>query len=258
MIQWNPSPVLWQIGPLALRWYSLMFIAGFWMSVHLMKKIFVWENYALEKIDSLLFHVFLGTLIGARLGHVLFYDPAYYFSHPIDILKVWEGGLASHGGTLGVIVSVIIFCRKNSEFSLMWLFDRVSMLAIMTGSLIRIGNLMNSEIVGQPTQVPWAFVFTRVDQLPRHPTQIYESVCYAIIFLVCWLVYLQKKASTPKGLLFGMVLVGTFTVRLLLEFLKENQEAFEQNWILNMGQILSLPFILYGLFLTVRALKKNK
>jgi len=257
MIQWNPSPVLWQIGPFALRWYSLMFIIGFWTSVHLMKKIFIWEKYTLEKIDSLLFHVFLGTLIGARLGHVLFYDPVYYFSHPLDILKVWEGGLASHGGTLGVILSVVIFCRKNSEFSLMWLFDRVSMLAIMTGSLIRIGNLMNSEIVGQPTQVPWSFVFTRVDQLPRHPTQIYESVCYAIIFLVCWFVYLQKKESTPKGLLFGMVLVGTFSVRLFLEFLKENQEAFEQNWILNMGQILSLPFILCGLFLVFRALKKN-
>lgn len=249
MVTWNVSPVLVELGPLQLRYYSLMFIAGFSIGFQLMLKICKWENRPIEKLDSLLTHIFLGTLIGARLGHVLFYSPGYYLSHPIEILKVWEGGLASHGGGLGVFLAIYIFHRKNPEFSLLWLFDRIAMFTIMTGSFIRIGNLMNSEIIGRPTDGSWGFIFTRIDQVPRHPTQIYESVCYAIIFLLSWSLYIKNKSKIRPGLLLGLVLALTFLVRFFVEFFKENQEAFESGMLINMGQILSLPFIAAGFYL---------
>lgn len=250
---WNVSPIILSVGPLAIRWYSLMFLIGFFLSLYMIKRMCLWENKPEEKIEGLLTYAFLGTLIGARLGHVLFYDPLDYLSNPLSIFKIWEGGLASHGGSIGVVVAVYLFHRKQAEFGLFWLFDRCAVLAIMTGSLIRIGNLMNSEILGRPTNVPWAFIFVRVDGLPRHPVQIYEALCYAVIFSVSWLLYLQKKENTPDGQLLGLVLTGTFTARFFIEFLKEDQSAFEKGMILNMGQILSIPFVLAGIFLMIRS-----
>lgn len=246
------------MGPLQLRWYGLMFLAGFLIGYQGMRKICIWEKKPLEKLDSLLTHLFLGTLLGARLGHCLFYEPGYYLSHPLDIIKVWEGGLASHGGGLGVLIAIWLFCRKNPEFSLLWVFDRVAIFTVMTGGFIRFGNLMNSEIIGRPTEVPWAFVFEKVDKLPRHPTQIYESLCYFLIALGGWKIYLKYKSKLPSGRIFGMTLALIFVARFVIEFFKENQEAFEATMPINMGQILSIPFVLTGIYFYVKSFQPPK
>jgi prolipoprotein diacylglyceryl transferase len=245
------------MGPLQLRWYGLMFLIGFLLGYQGMRKICTWEKKPLEKLDSLLTHIFLGTLIGARLGHCLFYEPGYYLSHPIDIFKIWEGGLASHGGGLGVLFAIWLFSRKNTEFPLMWVFDRVAIFVVLTGGFIRIGNLMNSEIIGRPTDVSWAFVFERVDKLPRHPTQIYESLCYFLIASLGWLTYKKYKAKLASGRVFGMTIALIFTARFIIEFFKENQEPFEAGLPVNMGQILSLPFILTGAYFYARSFRKT-
>jgi prolipoprotein diacylglyceryl transferase len=236
------------MGPLQLRWYGLMFLIGFLIGYQGMRKICIWEKKPLEKLDSLLTHIFLGTLIGARLGHCLFYEPGYYLSHPLDIFKIWEGGLASHGGALGVLLAIWLFSRKHTEFRLMWIFDRVAIFVVLTGAFIRIGNLMNSEIIGRPTDVSWAFVFERIDQLPRHPTQIYESLCYFIITILGWITYRKYKAKLPSGRIFGLTIALIFTARFFIEFFKENQEPFEAAMPVNMGQLLSIPFMLAGIY----------
>ncbi|MGZ3743574.1 MAG: prolipoprotein diacylglyceryl transferase [Pseudobdellovibrionaceae bacterium] len=257
MISWNVSPTIVKIGPLQLRWYGLMFLLGFLIGYQGMRKICLWEKKALEKLDSLLTHIFLGTLIGARLGHCLFYEPGYYFSHPLDIFKVWEGGLASHGGALGVLLAIWLFSRKNPDFPLMWILDRVAIFVVLTGAFIRIGNLMNSEIIGRPTDVDWAFVFERVDKLPRHPTQIYESLCYFIIALLSWTTYKKYKKNLSPGRVFGMTLSLIFICRFIIEFFKENQESFEAAMPVNMGQLLSLPFVLVGIYFYVRSFRQT-
>lgn len=253
MITWNVSPTIVHVGPLQLRWYGLMFLAGFLIGFQGMKKICTWEKKPLEKLDSLLTYLFMGTLFGARLGHCLFYEPSYYFAHPLDILKIWEGGLASHGGGIGVLIAILLFSRKNPEFPLFWILDRVAIFTVLTGSFIRIGNLMNSEIVGRPTDLPWAFVFTKIDSLPRHPTQIYESLCYFVIASLGWRTYLKYKARLPAGRIFGLTMALIFVARFGIEFLKENQEAFEASLPLNMGQLLSIPFVLVGAYFYLRS-----
>jgi phosphatidylglycerol:prolipoprotein diacylglycerol transferase len=258
MIHWNVSPTLVHLGPLQLRWYGLMFLAGFLIGYQGMRKICQWEGKPLEKLDSLLTHIFLGTLIGARLGHCLFYEPAHYLANPIEIFKIWEGGLASHGGGLGVLLAIWLFSRKNPEFPLLWIFDRVAIFTVLTGAFIRIGNLMNSEIIGRPAEVPWSFVFERIDQMPRHPTQIYESLCYFAIALTGWLVYRKYKAALPAGRIFGLTVLLIFIARFSIEFFKENQESFESSMIVNMGQLLSIPFILVGLYFFVRSFRLPK
>lgn len=258
MILWNVSPTLVKLGPLQLRWYGLMFLAGFLIGFQGMKKICQWENKPIEKLDSLLTHIFLGTLFGARLGHCLFYEPGFYLSHPIEILKIWEGGLASHGGGIGVLIGIWLFARKNHEFPYLWILDRVAIFTVMTGAFIRLGNLMNSEIIGRPTDVPWGFVFERVDKLVRHPTQIYESLCYFVITLLAWFTYRKYKQNLPPGRILGMVLGLIFLARFSIEFFKENQEAFESQMTLNMGQLLSIPFMVVGLCLFLNSFRKNK
>lgn len=257
-LHWNVSPEIFSVGPVVLRWYGLMFLAGFSIGYYLMAKVCRWEGKPTEKLDSLLVHLVLGTTIGARLGHCLFYDPVYYLSNPLEILKIWEGGLASHGGGIGVMIGIWIFRRKNPEFSLMWIFDRIAIFTVMTGGFIRLGNLFNSEILGKPTNGDWGVIFSRVDQFPRHPAQVYESVAYFLIFAVVYRIYLKLKAQTPPGLLLGLVFVGIFVSRFVIEFFKENQEAFENQMTLNMGQLLSIPFILVGLWLIRRALNLSK
>lgn len=255
VINWNVSPDIFTLGPIVLRWYSLMFLAGFSLGFYFMKKICQWEGKPTEKLDSLLVHLVLGTTIGARLGHVLFYDPGYYLSNPLEILKIYEGGLASHGGGIGVMVAIWLFMRKNPEFSLWWLFDRLAIFVVMTGGFIRLGNLMNSEILGKPTHSDWGVVFQRVDQIPRHPAMVYESICYFIIFALAYRMYLGLKQKTPRGLIFGFVLAAIFVCRFLIEFVKENQSEFENQMALNMGQLLSIPFVIAGIFFMVRSKK---
>lgn len=255
LLNWNVSPEIVSLGPVTLRWYGLMFLAGFSIGYMLMKKACEWEGKPVEKLDSLLVHLVLGTTIGARLGHCLFYDPGYYFSQPLEILKIWEGGLASHGGGIGVMIAIWLFVRKNSEFSLMWLFDRIAVFTVMTGGFIRLGNFFNSEILGRPTGGDWGVVFQRIDLYPRHPAQLYESFCYFVIFAVVYGIYRRTRAQTPPGLLLGAVFTGIFTCRFFIEFIKENQSAFENQMTLNMGQLLSLPFVAVGVYLIVRALR---
>ena len=203
---------------------------------------------------SLLTHLVLGTLVGARLGHCLFYEPAYYLSHPVDILKIWEGGLASHGGAAGVLIALWLYSRKHSDQSYLWLLDRIAVPAALGGALIRVGNLLNSEILGLPTDVPWAFVFARVDQIPRHPVQLYEAAVYAVTFVTLLIIYRRLRAKTPEGLLLGLLLVAIFTARFFLEFFKERQSAYGEDLPLSVGQWLSVPFVVVGVVLLWRAL----
>lgn len=253
MIHWNPNPDILTLGPLRVRWYSLMFLAGFIAGYQIIKWMCRRENKDFGKLEPLLYYVVAGTTIGARLGHCLFYEPEYYLRHPIEILKIWQGGLASHGGTIGVILAIWLYSRRHPEYAFSWILDRMTLPAALTASFIRIGNLMNSEIVGRPADVPWAFVFEKVDALPRHPTQIYESATYFLLFVVLFEIYRRSK-SLPTGLLFGLMSVWIYLSRIGWEFFKEAQVSFEKSMVLNMGQLLSIPFVVLGAYLIVRAL----
>lgn len=267
VIHWNIDPVLFQLGSFGLRYYALCFLAAFVVSYVLMLQIFNKAGKSQELLDRLSIYIFLGTLIGARLGHCLFYEFDYYASHPLEIIlpfrKIgdsWEltgfQGLASHGGALGIITALALFAR-NTKTNFIWLADRLVLVVPLAGAFVRLGNFFNSEIVGLPTDKPWGIVFEKHDQLPRHPAQLYEAIAYVAIFFILWAIY--KKNSKPKpGYLFGTFLVLLFGARFFLEFFKENQEAFEAGMRFNMGQLLSIPFILIGLFLIFRKPKEDK
>ena len=192
-------------------------------------------------------------MAGARLGHCLFYDPAYYLRHPLEILAFWKGGLASHGGAVGILIALYWYARRRPDQPYLWLLDRIAVPAALAGSLIRLGNLFNSEILGHPTQVPWAFVFPLFDSTPRHPVQLYESLAYMLVFIILLRLYARWRAETPRGSLLGLFLVMIFTSRFFLEFFKEPQAAYERNFALTVGQWLSLPLILAGLAFLWRA-----
>ncbi len=235
-----------------------MFLLGFSIGYAIIRWMCRIENKSFERLEGLLVYVMAGTMIGARLGHVLFYAPEYYLSHPVEILKIWEGGLASHGGTLGVMIGIWLYSRRYPEFSTIWMLDRLSIPTALVAAFIRIGNLMNSEILGRPSDLPWAFVFLRQDNIPRHPGQLYESLAYFALFLFTMTLY-RRNPFRPDGFFFGIMLIWIFLARIFLEYFKENQEAFEQGMWMNMGQILSVPFVLFGVYLLVRALRaKNK
>jgi phosphatidylglycerol---prolipoprotein diacylglyceryl transferase len=253
-IYWSVHPELLHMGPLAVRWYGMLFALLFWIGFLMVRWQFQIENKDENTLGSLLTHLVVGTIVGARLGHCLFYEPGYYLSHPLDIVKIWEGGLASHGGAMGVLVALYLYCRRHPDQPYLWLLDRIAVPTALGACLIRQGNLFNSEILGLPTHVPWAFVFTRVDMVPRHPVQLYESIAYAFIFGVLLLLHRHFRARTPSGLLLGSFLVSVFTARFFLEFVKEPQEAYAQNSPLSVGQWLSLPFVAAGAFLLWRAL----
>ena len=266
-INWNPNPELFNLfGSLPIRYYGLLWVVGIALAY-----VIVHRQYRDRKIDEktfepLFFYCFFGILIGARLGHCLFYQPDYYLNHfwemilPVKFLPdggwKWTGyeGLASHGGTRGLIIALWMYCRKT-KMHYMDVLDMIAVATPITACFIRLANLMNSEIIGQPTDVPWAFVFERVDMLPRHPAQLYEAIAYFIFFL--GMVYLYKrgqqkreKASLPyhRGFFFGLCLTEIFVFRFFIEFLKEDQVDFERTMALNMGQWLSIPFILIGVY----------
>lgn len=248
---WNADPVIYSIGFLKIRWYSLMFIVGFVGSYQIIRKMYQRAGYSEAQASSLLTWVIVGTIVGARLGHCLFYNPSYYFSNPLEIFQVWKGGLASHGGFTGVMVAVLLYCRRY-QIGFLWLVDRVAIGALLIAALIRIGNFFNSEIIGTPSQVPWAVVFERIDSIPRHPAQLYESLTYFAIFLLLGGLYRYTKICSYPGRLWGTALAVSFSARFLLEFFKENQVNFEQDLFINMGQILSVPFVSLGLLLMLR------
>lgn len=221
-----------------------------------MEIIFRKEKRAENDLNDLIWYMILGTVLGARLGHCLFYNPVYYLSHPLEILMVWKGGLASHGAAIGILTSLYLFIKRKKEYSYLWLMDRIVITVALGGFFIRMGNLFNSEILGKQTDVPWAFVFTYVDNVPRHPAQLYEAIAYLIIFIFLMIYYFRKDAKFKEGMIFGMFLISVFTFRFLVEFIKEDQTYFEQGMVLNMGQLLSIPFILLGLFFVLRKDKK--
>lgn len=248
---WDINPELFRIGGFGPRYYGLMFALGFLVGYHITRRIFLNEGKKEEDLSSLLFHIMVGTIMGARLGHCLFYEPAYYLSHPLEILKVWKGGLASHGGSLGVAIAIWIYTRKHIDQPYIWLADRLTIGVAFTAGCIRIGNFFNSEIIGKASDLPWAIVFTKIDNLPRHPAMLYESLAYLIIFAVLAFNYKRHSTALVPGRQIGILLIGSFTARFFIEFVKENQVAFESGMTLNMGQLLSIPFILVGvLFFT--------
>lgn len=259
-IIWNADPVFFTLGPLTIRWYGLMFAVGFWLGYMIMARMFKHEGAPEKWLGTLLIWVVCATVIGARLGHVFFYEWSYYSQHPIDILKIWEGGLASHGGTIAIVIAVILFSIFTTKRSPLWTFDRLVIPIALVGAMIRIGNLMNSEIYGHATDLPWAFMFIRSREWHQlyegvgcHPTQIYESLCYLALFgLLMWM-YWKKNAEERPGLIFGVFFIVLFSSRFLIEFVKNDQVAFEADMALNMGQLLSIPFVVIGIGLVIWA-----
>lgn len=263
-IVWNVDPELLS-WPISVRWYGLMFAVGFLVGYEIVSRMFRHEGAPERWLGVLLLWVMAGTVIGARLGHVFFYAWDYYSAHPADIVKIWEGGLASHGGAIGVIVAVLLFSLFTAKRSPLWTFDRLVVPIALVGGLIRMGNLFNSEIFGGPTDLPWGMMFVRSREWAElyygvacHPTQIYEALCYFALFGVLMWMYWKRNAECRPGLIFGVFLVGTFMSRFLIEFIKNNQAAFEQDMVLNMGQCLSIPFVLAGVWLIVRAMMRPK
>lgn len=257
-IHWNVSPEIFTLGPLQVRWYGLLFALGFLFGYNHGEKMFKHENIDLKWLESLFIYLIVATIVGARLGHVFFYGWDYYSQHPIEILYVWQGGLASHGGVLGIIIAMILWSRNVSKRSILWVLDRVVVPSVFVAALIRLGNLMNSEIYGIETTLPWGFIFERNHEtVAKHPTQIYESLSYLLTFGVMLYMYWKTKAKDYQGMLLGVFFIMVFTARFFVEFIKEDQEAFEATMSLNMGQWLSIPFIITGIVLIIFAVRKG-
>lgn len=258
IITWDVNPEIFRIGSFAPRWYGVLFASGFLFGYFIFKRIFKNEGLKEEVLDRLTIYVAIGTIVGARLGHCLFYEPGYYLSNPLEILKVWKGGLASHGAAVGILLALWLFVRKENK-PYMWILDRIVIVVALAGALIRLGNLMNSEIYGIETSLPWGFVFLRNGEtVPKHPTQIYEALAYFITFIILHRIYWRKKGEFIRGLPFSLFLILVFVFRFFIEYVKEDQVAFESGMMLNMGQWLSLPFILAGLVMLYFSLRRKK
>ncbi|MCQ2261480.1 MAG: prolipoprotein diacylglyceryl transferase [Bacteroidales bacterium] len=261
-INWNVDPVMFHIGNFGLRYYSLGFLFAFLLGYFIFYKMFTREKVATSYLDSLVLWMFVAVLVGARLGHCLFYEPGYFCTaeHWPEIFLPFNlqtgqftgyQGLASHGAAIAILITLWIYCRKN-KMNFWWLFDRLVIVVALGGAFIRLGNLFNSEIYGVETSLPWGFIFERnCETVPKHPTQLYEALSYLIIFVVCYIVYRKKNGQLHNGRLFGWWLVALFGMRFLIEFVKEEQVDFEKGMTLDMGQWLSVPFILGGIVLVV-------
>ena len=262
-VSWNADPALFSLGPFSLRWYSLAFAVGFIIGYHIVARMFKHEGAPEKWLGILLAYVVVATIIGARLGHVFFYEWDYYSQHPGEILKVWNGGLASHGGTIAIIIAVFLFSWFVSKKPASWTFDKLVIAIALVGGLIRLGNLMNSEIYGGETDLPWGFVFERNGEtVPKHPTQIYEATCYFILFIVLMWMYWKKNAEERPYLITGVFFIGIFLPRFFIEYIKNVQVASEHEMIatygINMGQLLSIPFILLGCGLVIWAMSRPR
>ncbi len=269
-IHWNADEIIFSIGPISLRWYSLMFALGFMIGYRMMRSFFIREKENTDLLDSLLIYLIMGTIIGARLGHCIFYDWAYYQHHIMEMLLPFSfspsfhftgyRGLASHGGAIGILISLWFFSKKYNK-PMLWVLDRVVIPVALTGAFIRLGNLMNSEIVGKPTDVPWAFIFEKLDNVPRHPAQLYESISYVISFGVLFYSYWKTDIRFKRGALFGWFLIFIWTARFFIEFVKRSQGGIQEFFgnILSTGQLLSIPFIVAGILFVVKArdVRKN-
>lgn len=262
-ITWNADPVIFSLGPIALRWYGLAFAIGFIVGYNIVAKMFKHEGAPEKWLGVLLTYIVVATIIGSRLGHVFFYQWDYYSQHLDEIFKIWEGGLASHGGTIGNIIAILLFSWFVTKKNPSWTFDKLVVPVALVGGLIRLGNLMNSEIYGGVTDLPWGFVFVRDGQtLPMHPTQIYEALCYFALFgLLMWM-YWKKNAQERPWLITGVFFIGIFLPRFLIEYVKNVQVGKEVEMIaeygINMGQLLSIPFIIIGVVMVVYAMIKPR
>lgn len=307
-INWNPDLIALQLGPMQIRWYSLCWLIGLMIAYFVVMKLFEKSKIPYEKFEPLFLYCFVGILLGARLGHCLFYQPDYFLTSTVGFFEMfvpiklhgtgviesltsgsWSfigyEGLASHGGTIGLILALILYSRTK-KIAMWTLLDFIAIATPTTACFIRLGNLMNSEIIGKPTDVPWAFIFERVDMLPRHPGQLYEAIAYAFLFVIMMVIYTRNMPKTAESKVrtdfsanksslsperaggessligtsfyFGLCLFYIFTFRFFIELTKENQEAFEDGMMLNMGQLLSIPFIVIGLTCMIRGLKKER
>lgn len=262
-ITWNADPVIFSLGPIALRWYGLAFAIGFIVGYNIVAKMFKHEGAPEKWLGVLLTYIVVATIIGSRLGHVFFYQWDYYSQHLDEIFRIWEGGLASHGGTIGNIIAILLFSWFVTKKNPSWTFDKLVVPVALVGGLIRLGNLMNSEIYGGVTDLPWGFVFVRDGQtLPMHPTQIYEALCYFALFgLLMWM-YWKKNAQERPWLITGVFFIGIFLPRFLIEYVKNVQVGKEVEMIaeygINMGQLLSIPFIIIGVVMVVYAMIKPR
>jgi prolipoprotein diacylglyceryl transferase len=258
VIPWDVNPEIFRIGSFAVRWYGLLFASSFLFGYIILDKVFKNENLSQATLDRLTVYVAIGVIVGARLGHCLFYEPGYYLSHPVEIIKIWHGGLASHGAAIGILIALWLFVRKEKK-DYTWIIDRVAIVVALSGFFIRMGNLMNSEIYGVETTLPWGFVFLRNGETaPKHPTQIYEALTYLLIFILLFRIYWKSKGEYIQGLLISLTLILIFTARFFIEFLKEDQVAFESGMKLNMGQLLSIPFVISGFVWLYFSLKQKK
>lgn len=264
-VHWNVDPELFRIGFFALRWYGLLFVSGFILGYWMFVKFCDREKVSRDMLDPLLYTLLLGTLVGARLGHCIFYQPDYYFGSWKgfwEIFAVWKGGLASHGGTIMLFICMIWFARKygkryNVDF--FWILDHLAIAVAFAATFIRLGNLFNSEIYGDVTNLPWGFVFERRGETePKHPTQIYEAVSYLLLGIGLVILYLKKLDKVYRGTFIGIFFIVCFGMRFLIEFIKEPQVDFERTMALDMGQILSIPFVLLGIFFLVRAFVRKE
>jgi len=273
-INWNPDPILFHLGSFGIRYYSLLFVVAFVVGLHFMKKIFINDKVSLEKLDPLFMYTILSMFLGMRLGEVFFYSWDYYQHHLLEIILpikedpkgtlLWiiDGyrftgfqGLASHGAAVGIIIGLYIYSKKILKMPLLWLLDRIAIIVAFAGFCIRMGNLMNSEIYGKPTDLAIGFIFKRAGEtIPRHPTQIYEAFSYLAIFFVMWFLYWKTDIKKKTGVLFGIFFASLWSVRFAIEYLKEAQVASREDWImgLNTGQVLSIPLVLIGLYFMLR------
>ena len=268
-ITWDASPIIFSMGPISVRWYGLFWALSFYIGYEIMGRIFKRENVGQKELDSLLMHIAIGTIVGARLGHCFFYDFDYYIANPVEILYIWQGGLASHGGAIGILIAMLRYQKKVSNKSFFWTVDRLLITVALGAAFIRFGNIMNHEIYGYPTNVPWAFEFIKnvnawmagadaVYTEPRHPTGLYEAFGYLVIFASMMWMYFRKASKLYEGFLTGFLLITLFTVRFFVEFVKEVQSPFEENLIINMGQILSIPMIIAGIGIMYYSLNKKQ
>ncbi len=268
-IHWNPDPEIINIFGISLRYYGLLFVGGLVLSIYVLRWIFDKEKIPAENLDKLTVYGVIGILAGARLGHCLFYEPAYYLANPLEMILpisfnpgggiqfTGYQGLASHGGAFGLIIALFAYTKKTGQS----MINTVDLIAVVTGlasGFIRVANFMNSEIIGMPTTKSWGIVFERVDSIPRHPAQLYEAICYFIIFGIMIFLYKTQREKLKNGFFFGLVIFLIFTARFFIEFVKENQVAFEAGMAFNMGQLLSLPYILVGIGFMIYGFKKTK
>ena len=264
-INWSVNPEIFALGPLSVRWYGLLFISGFILGWYIFKWFFNREDIPETLLDPLLYTLLIGTIVGARLGHCLFYQPDYYLGSWQgfwEIFMPWKGGLASHGGTIALIFAMIWFARKYGrkyDFDFVWILDHLAIAVCFAATFIRLGNLFNSEIYGDVTNLPWGFIFElRGETLPKHPTQLYEALSYFLLGIALISIYKFKAEKVYRGFFIGTFFIGCFGMRFIIEFIKEPQVMFEQNMVLNMGQLLSIPFILMGIGLLIYSYTKKQ